>query len=415
MTLSRRRLFALAGAGTASAAAMALPGCSSSAAAASDIVPFHGEHQAGIITPAQDRLHFTAFDITTQRRHELIELLKEWTAAAEAMTVGRDVGEYGAMEGPLLAPPQDTGEAYGLRPAKLTLTFGFGPGVFQNETLGDRFGVAANRPDSLRTLPHFSGDKLDAARSGGDLCVQACSDDPQVAVHAIRNLARIGFGRVALRWSQLGFGRTSSTSTAQATPRNLFGFKDGTNNLKAQDGDLLKKFVWVGPSSNPAWLRGGSYLVARRINMRIETWDRTSLQEQEAIIGRDKKQGSPLSGGHEFAKPDFALPGGSGEPIIANNAHVRLAHPDQNGGSQILRRGYNFADGSNGLGQFDAGLFFLAYTSDPVAHFIPLQANLASNDLLNEYIQHTGSAVFAIPPGITPGGFIGDSLFGVSS
>jgi deferrochelatase/peroxidase EfeB len=414
MTLSRRRFFALAGAGTAGAAALALPGCSSSAAQATDSVPFYGEHQAGIITPVQDRLHFAAFDVTTQKRSDLVDLLKKWTTAAEAMTLGRDIGEFGAMDGPRLAPPEDTGEAYGLHPARLTLTFGFGPDLFQHQVLGDRFALGTQRPDSLRTLPRFPGDKLDDTRSGGDLCVQACSDDPQVAVHAIRNLVRIGFGRVALRWSQLGFGSTSLASTSQVTPRNLFGFKDGTNNLDTQDRDLLNKFVWVGSSSAPKWLRGGSYLVARRINMRIETWDRISLQEQEAIIGRHKKQGSPLSGGREFTEPNFASPGDDGEPIIPNHSHLRLAHPAQNGGSQMLRRGYNFADGSNDLGQFDAGLFFMAYTSDPVAHFIPIQTRLASNDRLNEYIQHTGSGLFAIPPGIAHGGFIGDTLFGGS-
>jgi deferrochelatase/peroxidase EfeB len=414
MTLSRRRFFALAGAGTAGAAALALPGCSSSVSEATDRVPFYGEHQAGIITPLQDRLHFAAFDVTTQKRSDLVDLLKEWTTAAQAMTLGREIGKFGAMDGPRLAPPEDTGEAYGLHPARLTLTFGFGPDLFQHQVLGDRFALGTQRPDSLQPLPHFPGDKLDDTRSGGDLCVQACSDDPQVAVHAIRNLVRIGFGRVALRWSQLGFGNRSLASTSQATPRNLFGFKDGTNNLDTQDHELLNSFVWVGSSSAPKWLRGGSYLVARRINMRIETWDRISLQEQEAIIGRHKKQGSPLSGGREFTEPNFASPGDDGEPMIPNHSHLRLAHPAQNGGSQMLRRGYNFADGSNDLGQFDAGLFFMAYTSDPAAHFIPIQTRLASNDRLNEYIQHTGSGLFAIPPGAAQGGFIGDTLFGGS-
>lgn len=289
MSLSRRRFLALAGAGAAGAVALPLTGCGgdSEAAAVDDVVAFHGPHQAGIVTPAQDRLHFAAFDVTTDSRDDLVELLRAWTAAAANMTQGRDVGEFGAMDGPYLAPPEDTGEAYGLRPARLTLTFGFGPSLFTDDAGNDRFGLAPRRPTALRTLPHFPGDNLDPSRSGGDLCVQACSDDPQVAVHAVRNLARIGFGTVSVRWSQLGFGRTSSTSDAQATPRNLFGFKDGTNNVKAEHDDLLDQFVWVGPVDDPAarWLAGGSYLVARRINMHIETWDRTSLMEQEAVIG----------------------------------------------------------------------------------------------------------------------------------
>ncbi len=414
MSLSRRHFLALAGAGTAGAVALPLTGCGSKseASADDDVVEFLGVHQAGIITPAQDRLHFAAFDVTTNSRDDLVELLRAWTEAAVNMTQGRDVGEFGAMDGPYLAPPEDTGEAYGLRPARLTLTFGFGPGLFADGDGNDRFGLALRRPGALRPLPHFPGDNLDASRSDGDLCVQACSDDPQVAVHAIRNLARIGFGTVSVRWSQLGFGRTSSTSDAQVTPRNLFGFKDGTSNVKAEHDDLLDRFVWVGPDDDAAarWLAGGSYLVARRINMHIETWDRTSLLEQEAIIGRDKKQGAPLSGGDEFATPDFTMSGADSTPIIPNGAHLRVAHPDQNNGSHILRRGYNFTDGSNGLGNLDAGLFFIAYTRNPDKHFIPLQTNLARNDALNEYIQHTGSALFAVPPGVTDGGYIGQSL-----
>ena len=258
-----------------------------------------------------------------------------------------------------------------------------------------------------------SADKLDPERSDGDLCDQACADDPQVAVHAIRNLARIGFGRVSLRWSQLGFGRTSSTSTAQATPRNLFGFKDGTANVKAEDPQLLVDHVWVpgSPEQRDSWLLGGSYLVARRINMTIETWDRQSLREQEAVIGRTKAEGAPLSGGTEFAAPNFALQGSGQQPIIAPDAHVRLVHPDHNQGARMLRRGYNFVDGSNGLGRLDAGLFFIAYVRDPRTHFIPIQRKLGLQDGLSEYLQHTGSALFAVPPGVRAGEFIGQALF----
>jgi deferrochelatase/peroxidase EfeB len=418
VTLSRRRFLTVAGASTAGVATISLSGCGiggddAQAGASDDVVEFYGPHQAGIITPVQDRLHFAAFDLTTSSRDDVVDLLTRWTAAAAQMTRGQDVGEFGAMDGPIVAPPQDTGEAYGLPPARLTITFGFGPGLFEDAEGNDRYGLADRRPTALRTLPHFAADNLDPHRSGGDLCVQACSDDPQVAVHAVRNLARIAFGTAAVRWSQLGFGRTSSTSDAQETPRNLFGFKDGTNNVKVEHEDLVNEFVWVDPGADRAgeWLAGGSYLVARRIKMQIETWDRTPLGEQEMIIGRDKKAGAPLSGGDEFAVPDFEMVGALDQPIIAANAHVRLAHPDQNGGSHILRRGYNFTDGTTDRGTLDAGLFFIAYTSDPDLHFIPLQSNLAANDSLNEYIQHTGSALFAVPPGVADGDYIGSALF----
>jgi len=377
------------------------------------LIPFHGEHQAGITTPAQDRLHMAAFDVTTDDREDLIQLLKDWTAAAEAMTAGHATGATGAVDGPYDAPPEDTGEALDLDAGKLTLTFGFGAGLFEKDGKA-RFGLAGRRPDALIDLPHFPGDDLDPARSGGDLVVQACADDPQVAVHAIRNLARIGFGKVRVRWSQLGFGRTSSTSRSQVTPRNLFGFKDGTNNPKAEDTELLGQHIWAtgGARQGEAWMAGGSYLVARRIRMHIEIWDRTSLREQEGLIGRTKRTGAPLSGGEEFTAPDFAIKGKDGQPLMPMDSHVRLAHPSQNDGVRMLRRGYNYTDGSDGLGHLDAGLFFIAFVKDPRTHYVPMQMAMAKGDTLAlEYLKHTGSGLFAVPPGTKPGGFIGEGLF----
>lgn len=421
--LSRRGLLSLAGAGGAGAlaglatgllthdtlAAVAAPAPAGSA----DIVPFHGATQAGITTAAQDRLHMAAFDVITEDRAALIKLLKDWTAAAEAMTLGRETGRTGAVGGPYDAPPEDTGEALGLSAGKLTVTFGFGASLFGKDGRV-RFGLEGRRPDALIDLPHFRGDDLQPNRSGGDIIVQACADDPQVAVHAIRNLARIGFGRVRVRWSQLGFGRTSSTSREQQTPRNLFGFKDGTNNLKAEDTSLLQDHVWAEAGSRPgeAWMQGGSYLVARRIRMHIETWDRTSLREQEQLIGRTKAEGAPLSGGKEFTAPDFAIQGRAGEPLIGMDSHLRLAHANQNAGVRMLRRGYNYTDGSDGLGHLDAGLFFIAFVKDPRTHYVPMQLAMAKQDTLAlQYLKHTGSAVAAVPPGIQAGGFIGEGLF----
>ncbi|MFJ4627464.1 iron uptake transporter deferrochelatase/peroxidase subunit [Streptomyces sp. NPDC088847] len=351
-------------------------------------VAFHGANQAGIATPVQDRLHFAAFDVKTDDRAEFVQLLKDWTAAARRMTGGHAVGD-GAYGGLAEAPPDDTGEALGLKPSRLTLTIGFGPSFF------DHFGLSGSRPDALVDLPQFPGDNFDKSRTGGDLCVQACADDPQVAVHAIRNLARIGFGKVAIRWSQLGFGKTSSTTPGAQTPRNLMGFKDGTRNIAGTETDRLKKFVWVGDGdggADSAWMTGGSYLVARRIRMNIETWDRTSLQEQEDVFGRDKGEGAPVGKAKEHDPPFLKA--------MKPDAHVRLAHPDSNSGITILRRGYSFTDGTDGLGRLEAGLFFLAYQRDVRKGFIPLQRKLSASDALNEYIQHVGSAVFAVPPGV---------------
>ena len=240
--------------------------------------------------------------------------------------------------------------------------------------------------------------------------MQACADDPQVAFHAVRNLARLGRGAVVMRWSQLGFGRTSSTTRTQDTPRNLMGFKDGTNNLKLEDEDALARHVWVGGSEQPAWLRGGTYLVARRIRMLIEVWDRTFLQDQEDTIGRVKGTGAPLGASDEFDPVDLKAVKADGAPVVPVDAHIRLASPAENGQVRILRRGYSFTDGMDErLGQLDAGLFFISFQRDP-AVFVSLQRNLAQTDALNEYITHTGSGIFACPPGVAQGGYVGEQL-----
>jgi deferrochelatase/peroxidase EfeB len=372
---------------------------------AAAIVPFRDVHQAGIATPAQERMSFAAFDLKTTDRSELVALLRTWTAAAELMTRGEPVA---TPDGELLAPPEDTGEAEGLRPGRLTVTVGFGPSLFD-----DRFGLASQRPAALAEIPRFPGDFLEPERSDGDIAIQACADDPQLAFHAVRNLARLGRGTVVMRWFQLGFGRTASTSSAQATPRNLQGFKDGTNNIVAEDLELMRDNVWVGDETDQPWMHDGSYVVTRRIRMLIETWDRTSLGEQERVIGRFKTSGAPLTGSAERDAADLNAIAADGTPVIAPDAHVRLALPANPTGERILRRGYSYTDGIHPqTGLLDAGLFFIAYQKDPRTGFVPIQRRLASLDSLNEYIRHTGSAVFACPPGLGADSWWGQTLLG---
>jgi deferrochelatase/peroxidase EfeB len=374
-------------------------------------VPFTGARQAGIATPVQQRLAFAAYDMTLSgdvaaNRAALQQVLRTWTAAAAAMTAGLSVP--GDNNNPA-APPADTGEAVGLPAANLTVTVGFGPSLFD-----ERFGLAGKRPAALADLPRFARDQLDPLTSHGDLCIQACADDPLVAFHVIRNLARLARGSAVMRWSQLGFGKATSNSADQETPRNLMGFKDGTRNVETHDDAQMNQYVWVGDDTDQSWMRGGSYLVARRIRMLIEAWDRDYLSDQEAVFGRQKVTGAPLGGVKERDVPDFAARNGdTGEPMIATDAHIRLVSHENNNGVKILRRGYSYTDGMfSDSGELDAGLFFIAFQRDPRTQFVPLQRKLSASDALNEYIEHVGSGLYACPPGVTgPDDFWGKALF----
>ncbi|HKE65376.1 MAG TPA: iron uptake transporter deferrochelatase/peroxidase subunit [Micromonosporaceae bacterium] len=414
---SRRALLGFGGAAVAGAAlgaGVAAPvawQASSNAATPIDIVEFFGRYQAGIATPAPARLAFATYDLTVdgtlaQRQAALKALLQAWSLAAAAMTTGHPVpGDLTDPE----APPADTGEAYGSSPANLTITVGFGPSLFD-----DRFGLAGRRPGALADLPRLPPEDLDPARSGGDLCVQACSDDPVAAFHVIRNFARLGRGTVVMRWSQLGFGKATSNGADQATPRNLMGFKDGTRNIDGADRASMNAHVWVGGETDQPWMRDGSYLVVRRIRMRIEAWDRDFLADQQNVIGRHKYSGAPLTGAAEFDTPDFAAKDGHGEPVIPMDAHIRLVAHENAGGIRILRRGYSFTDGMIAdSGELDAGLFFMAYQKDPRSQFVALQRRLGAADALNEYIEHVGSGLYACPPGLRgPGDYWGSGLIG---
>jgi deferrochelatase/peroxidase EfeB len=375
--LTRRRLFEALGVAGAGVALGGLPG----EVLARRAVPFHGRHQAGIATPAQPRLQLAAFDVTATARGDLRDLLRDWSEAAARITKRE-------------------------RSSGLTITFGLGPALFEP----GRFGLDRKRPPGLADLPAFTGDALDPARSGGDLAVQACADDPAVASDAIERLLARGSGATQLRWNQAGFGRSSSTSRKQRTARNLMGFKDGTNNVKAENTRAMSRAVWVGERERPAWMRGGTFLVVRKIRMRLDDWDATPVHRQERIIGRHKKSGAPLGGRREFDPVDLNAGVESGDPRIPTDAHIRLSSPQANGGVRLLRRSYNYRDGVDADGNPDAGLVFIAF-SRRLSQFITIQRRLGHrDDALGDFIVHTASAVFACPPGARRGGYVGEGL-----
>lgn len=420
-----RRAFLKAGAATAAAGALGAASTAHAAAHAhraeaqqdpmTATEPFFGEHQSGIVTPQQRHTYAAAFDLTTDKRADVINLLREWTDAAARMTRGEAARPEKPGDGGDENPPADSGEALDLGPAGLTITFGFGPGLFMHEGK-DRYGLAGRRPAALIDLPRFNGDQLLPAKSGGDLYVQACANDPQVAFHAVRQLARIGYGAIQMRWGQAGFLSGARGKTA----RNLMGFKDGTNNPAPSDPALMAQFVWAG-AEGPAWMQSGTYTVVRRIRITLEHWDRMQLGFQEQVVGRHKLSGAPIGKQHEFDPVDLDAVDKDGNPVIPDNSHVRLSNPGSNDGQRLLRRAYSYNDSTDFYierwppwrqeTEFDAGLLFIAHQRDPRTAFVPINEKLAKFDLMNQFTTHVGSAIFACPPGAKPGSFIGAGLF----
>lgn len=377
------------------------------------VEPFYGEHQGGIVTPQQAHTYVAAFDLTTTSRDDVINLLRKWTQSAARMSQAQPAASLDGTGEDHPAP--DSGDALGLGPAGLTVTFGFGPGLFTSQDK-DRYGLAHKRPAALVDLPRFNGDQLIAQKTGGDLFVQACANDAQVAFHAVRQLARQGYGVLTMRWGQAGF---LSGPRAQ-TPRNLMGFKDGTNNPPTADPKAMNQFVWATAADAP-WMQGGTYTVVRRIRITLEHWDQAEPGFQEQVFGRHKYSGAPIGMKKEFDTVDLDAKDKDGNLLIPENSHVRLSNRASNNGAQILRRSYSYNDSTDFYierwppwrqeTEYDAGLIFVAHQSDPRTGFIPINERLAKFDMMNQFTTHVGSAIFACPPGAKPGSFIGAELF----
>ena len=346
-------------------------------------ISFYGKHQAGITTPMQKNIYFVVLDLRTTDKNELIQLFKDWTDYSQKLVNGELVKKDGSNA---LLPPSDTGETVGLNPYRLTLTFGVSASFLT------KLGLEKKRPKLFRDLPAFPKEQLRDQYTGGDIVIQACADDEQVAFHAVRNLIRKGRNKVTMKWSQSGF---AAIGDRMETPRNLFGFKDGTANVTTEKD--FDKVVWADSQD---WMKNGSYMAVRRIIMHLETWDRTNLQEQENTFGRYKESGAPFGKKNEFDEVDLSL--------LPVDSHVRLAKEVD---LPILRRSYSYSDGIDPkTGQFDAGLLFIAFQKDP-DRFVKIQTNLGADDKMNEYVTHIGSGLFACFGGVKEGGYIGQDLF----
>ncbi|MEW2359797.1 Dyp-type peroxidase [Spirillospora sp. NPDC029432] len=344
--------------------------------------PFHGPHQAGIATAPQTHAAFLGLDLRPGTGREALgRLMRILTDDARRLTAGR-AGLADAQ--PELADI----------PARLTVTFGFGPGLFEAA------GLERERPDL--DLPAFPIDRLRDRWSGGDLLVQLCADDTVTLAHALRLIAKDARAFATVRWTQRGFRRPPTSQPAGLTQRNLMGQLDGT----VQPADLGTA-VWI--AGGPAWLRGGTLMVLRRIRMDLEKWDEADEGAKEFSIGRRLAGGAPLTGREEHDEPDFEATDRLGFRVIHDDAHIRLART-ADPSRRMLRRSYNYDEEVDRDGVTDSGLLFASYQADIGRQFVPVQRRLAATDLLNAWTVPVGSAAFALPPGCAPDGWIGETL-----
>lgn len=359
----------------------------SAAAPRTAALPFHGDHQQGILTPAQRSAAFVALDVTAASRAELADLLRTITERARFLTTGGTPPDPG-----LTAPPRDSGVlGPTVVPDGLTVTLSAGASLFD-----DRYGLASAKPARLRTMDEFPDDALRRDVCDGDLLLQVCADDRDAVTHAVREIARATRGGMGVRWRQDGF---VSPPRPSGTPRNLMGFKDGTSNPDTADAALMKQLVWAkAASGEPAWVTGGSYHVVRVIRMLVEFWDRVNLHEQENMIGRRRDTGAPLTASAEHDDPHFENdPTGD---VIQLDAHIRLANPRTKASAdqRMLRRAYNYDGGVDANGTLDMGLVFVAFNQDLDRQFVAVQKRLAGEPL-TDYIQPFGGGYYFALPG----------------
>lgn len=407
----------LAGAGAASVGLLAVGGGvagnlaqgrrnagpqNSDPAAAAPPTP-HGEHQCGITDPTASANQLLALTLRPGvDASALGRLMRLWTADIEALMAGE-------------ATPGDPARDLAQPGTGLRITVGFGPGVFALA------GLAPRRPTGLAEIPPMTHDRLRPEYNGGDLLLMVSADEATTVDHAARLLVRDAATFAAPHWVQTGSWRGTDGAGRPVTGRNLFGQVDGTGNAPLGSRDLAES-LWSTDSGQAAWFTGGTTLVVRRIEMNLDTWDDITRNEQQQAIGRRLDNGAPLAAvgtspetAGEFDSPDFTARTAEGDLAIAPDSHVRLAHPDHNGGRRILRRGLNFTDTVHRQGAppiRSAGLVFLSYQADIAAQYVPIQTSLDRADLLNDWTTAIGSAVFALPPGFAPGGWLGEGLLG---
>jgi deferrochelatase/peroxidase EfeB len=369
---------------------------------------FRGTHQIGVVERPRPHGLVAAFTCVDGSRHALGETFRALSEEIDALMSGR----VPPPTDPALPPP-DSGVLREVTDPGLMATVSVGASLFDH-----RYGLADGKPRELVAMPFLANDRLDPARSHGDVLLLLQGKEPDVCVHALRRVMRRTRSGLVLKWMQDTFTRPDAVpKLGQTQSRNLLGFKDGTANPNTDDEALMDTLVWMStgdaaPASTdtePAWTVGGTYQVVRLIRMFVERWDRASLDEQEEVFGRRKVSGAPLSGRRETDVPNYTHdPDGK---VIPLTAHIRLANPrDHRTTDKVLvRRGMSYARGIDSAGLLDQGLAFVSYQRR-LSHFLEAQERL-KGEPLEEYIRPEGGGFFYVLPGVLEiGDWLGRSL-----
>ena len=371
---------------------------------------YYAQHQNGIVTPRPAAGMLVAFDVLASDREDLERLFRTLNERIAFLMKGGAVPQVDPK-----LPPVDSGILGPVvTPDNLTVTVSVGESLFD-----ERFALGKFKPKRLSRMQGFPNDALDPVQCHGDLSLQFCANTADTNIHALRDIVKNLPDLLLVRWKQEGSvppqAPVKPGEPAQSA-RNFLGFRDGSANPDSNDNTAMNQIVWVQHGSDePQWAVNGSYQAVRIIRNFVERWDRTPLQEQESIFGRNKANGAPMDGTRETDVPDYSKdPHGK---ITKLDAHIRLANPRtaQTRNSLILRRPFNYSNGVNKNGQLDMGLLFICYQRDLVQGFIAVQTRL-NGEPLEEYLKPVGGGYFFTLPGVRDDqDFIGRTLLDAST
>lgn len=319
-----------------------------------------GRHQAGIALPQPAQPNLLAVVADLGDAVAVGPLLAELGQAVRTLTAGTD---------PRLL---------GLPPGDLTVTIGVGPRLVR---------MADPSLPGAADLPRFSRERITPQARGGDLLMQICASDPLLLPVVATALLEQAGHRMRERWRQSGRrGLNVAVDKGISAPRNLLGFIDGI--VGPHTTAEHQRHLWL---AGPAPVGGGTIAVVRRMELDLPRFTALSVADQEAVFGRRRATGAPLSGGTAASDPNLGAKTPDGRYLVPADAHVRRANPNVVGVGLMLRRSYS-TDAPT------PGLLFISFQND-IRTFTNTLTHMDDSDALLRFTTTTASATFLILPG----------------